>query len=93
LPEGRHHATIRALYEGTIRVCVSQALLDEIRDVLSRPVSGNEYGACFIDKLCQDKNYHGVWPTECGPAICTDGLILVIHPWQLPKWRVNRCES
>lgn len=37
LPEGRHHATIRALYDDTIRLCMSQALLDEVRDVLSRP--------------------------------------------------------
>jgi putative PIN family toxin of toxin-antitoxin system len=37
LPEGRHHATIRALYDGTIRLCMSQALVDEVRDVLSRP--------------------------------------------------------
>jgi putative PIN family toxin of toxin-antitoxin system len=37
LPEGRHHATIRALYDGTVRLCVSQALFDEVREVLSRP--------------------------------------------------------
>jgi putative PIN family toxin of toxin-antitoxin system len=37
LPEGRHHATIRALYDGRIRLCVSRALLDEVRDVLTRP--------------------------------------------------------
>ena len=37
LPEDRQHATIRALYEGTIRLCMSQAALDEVRDVLNRP--------------------------------------------------------
>jgi putative PIN family toxin of toxin-antitoxin system len=37
LPQGRHHATIRAVYEGAVRLYLSQALLDEIRDVLSRP--------------------------------------------------------
>ena len=36
LPEGRHHATIRALYEGTVRLYVSHALFDEVREVLSR---------------------------------------------------------
>jgi putative PIN family toxin of toxin-antitoxin system len=37
LPEDRQHATIRALYNGSVRLCVSKALLDEVRDVLSRP--------------------------------------------------------
>ena len=37
LPEGRHHATILALYDGAVRLYVSQALFDEVRDVLSRP--------------------------------------------------------
>ena len=37
LPEGRQHGTIRAIYSGAIRLCVSQALLNEVQDVLSRP--------------------------------------------------------
>jgi putative PIN family toxin of toxin-antitoxin system len=37
LPEGRHHGTIRALFDGTVELFMSQALLDEVRDVLSRP--------------------------------------------------------
>jgi putative PIN family toxin of toxin-antitoxin system len=37
LPEGRNHATIRALYDGTVQLYVSQALFDEVHDVLSRP--------------------------------------------------------
>ena len=37
LGENRQHATIKALYDGSIRLCVSQALLEEVRDVLNRP--------------------------------------------------------
>jgi putative PIN family toxin of toxin-antitoxin system len=37
LPEDRQHATIRSIYDGTIKLCMSQELLDEVRDVLSRP--------------------------------------------------------
>jgi putative PIN family toxin of toxin-antitoxin system len=37
LPEDRQHATVRALYDGSIRLCMSQALLDEVREVLNRP--------------------------------------------------------
>jgi putative PIN family toxin of toxin-antitoxin system len=37
LPSDRQHATIKALYDGSVRLCMSQALLDEIKDVLTRP--------------------------------------------------------
>ncbi len=37
LPADRQHATIRAVYEGSVRLCISKELLDEVRDVLSRP--------------------------------------------------------
>ncbi|HWB58271.1 MAG TPA: PIN domain-containing protein [Chthoniobacteraceae bacterium] len=37
LPENRQHQTIKALYEGSIRLCLSPAHLTEIKDVLTRP--------------------------------------------------------
>jgi putative PIN family toxin of toxin-antitoxin system len=37
LPADRQHATIKALYDGSVQLCISKALLDEIREVLSRP--------------------------------------------------------
>ena len=37
LPADRQHGTIKALYEGTIRLCLSPALIDEVRDLLGRP--------------------------------------------------------
>lgn len=38
LPSGRQHGTVAALYDGSIRLCISRALFDEVRDLLSRPV-------------------------------------------------------
>jgi putative PIN family toxin of toxin-antitoxin system len=37
LPTDRQHGTVKALYEGKIRLCLSPKLLEEIRDLLSRP--------------------------------------------------------
>jgi putative PIN family toxin of toxin-antitoxin system len=37
LPEDRQHTTIRALYDGSVRLSMSRALFEEVRDVLSRP--------------------------------------------------------
>jgi putative PIN family toxin of toxin-antitoxin system len=37
LPEDRQHATVKALYDGSVRLCMSGALLEEVRQVLSRP--------------------------------------------------------
>jgi putative PIN family toxin of toxin-antitoxin system len=37
LPPGRLHGTARAVVDGTVQLCVSAALLDEVRDLLSRP--------------------------------------------------------
>lgn len=37
LPADRTHASIRAVLDGRVRLCMSQALLDEVKDVLSRP--------------------------------------------------------
>jgi putative PIN family toxin of toxin-antitoxin system len=37
LPASRQHATIRALYDGSILLCLSQELVDEVLEVLSRP--------------------------------------------------------
>lgn len=37
LPEHRQHGTVKALYDGSIRLCMSAALFEEVRDVLSRP--------------------------------------------------------
>jgi putative PIN family toxin of toxin-antitoxin system len=37
LPKDRQHATVRALYDGSIRLCLSEELIDEVKDVLSRP--------------------------------------------------------
>jgi putative PIN family toxin of toxin-antitoxin system len=37
LPADRQHGTIKALYEGAIRLCLSPALIDEVRDLLGRP--------------------------------------------------------
>jgi putative PIN family toxin of toxin-antitoxin system len=37
LPEDRQHGTVKAIYDGSIRLCMSPALFEEVRDVLSRP--------------------------------------------------------
>jgi putative PIN family toxin of toxin-antitoxin system len=37
LPNNRQHATVKALYDGSIRLCLSEALFDEVQEVLSRP--------------------------------------------------------
>jgi len=37
LPSDRQHATIKALYDGSIRLCLSPALLEEVQAILSRP--------------------------------------------------------
>lgn len=37
LPEDRQHRTVKALYDGSLRLCLSRELLDEVRDVLTRP--------------------------------------------------------
>ena len=37
LPADRQHATVKALYDGTIRLCLSPELIEEVRDLLARP--------------------------------------------------------
>ncbi len=37
LAEHRQHATVKALYDGSVRLCMSRALLGEVQNVLSRP--------------------------------------------------------
>jgi predicted nucleic acid-binding protein len=37
MPADRKHATVRALYDGTVRLVMSQEAIDEVRDVLNRP--------------------------------------------------------
>ncbi|HEX4796364.1 MAG TPA: putative toxin-antitoxin system toxin component, PIN family [Humisphaera sp.] len=37
LGQNRQHATVKALYDGSVHLCMSQALLEEVRDVLYRP--------------------------------------------------------
>src|SRR5580765_4129190 len=37
LPEGRQHRTVKALYDGAIRLCFSDALFHEVRSLLVRP--------------------------------------------------------
>ncbi len=37
LPAERQHGTVRALYDGAIRLCLSPKLVEEIRDLLGRP--------------------------------------------------------
>ena len=37
LPAGRQHGTVRALYDGRIRLCLSRDLVSEVRDLLARP--------------------------------------------------------
>jgi predicted nucleic acid-binding protein len=37
LPSDRQHGTVKALYEGIVRLCLSPALVEEVRDLLSRP--------------------------------------------------------
>ena len=37
LPEERQHRTVKALYDGSIRLCLSPELIAEVTDVLSRP--------------------------------------------------------
>lgn len=37
LPPDRQHRTIKALYDGLIRLCLSTASMQEVRNVLTRP--------------------------------------------------------
>jgi predicted nucleic acid-binding protein len=37
LPAHRQHRSIKAIYDGTIRLCLSTELVEEVRDLLSRP--------------------------------------------------------
>jgi putative PIN family toxin of toxin-antitoxin system len=37
LPADRQHGTVKALYDGRIRLCLSPRLIEEVRDLLSRP--------------------------------------------------------
>lgn len=37
LRENRQHRTVKLLYDGTARLCLSPLLMDEISDVLTRP--------------------------------------------------------
>jgi predicted nucleic acid-binding protein len=37
LPADRQHGTVRALYDGAIRLCLSSELVAEVRDLLGRP--------------------------------------------------------
>lgn len=53
LPEDRQHATIKALYDGTIRLCLSEALFSEVRDVLSRPELAEKFPALTAPKVQQ----------------------------------------
>lgn len=37
LPANRQHRSIKAIYDGAIRLCLSSELIEEVRDLLSRP--------------------------------------------------------
>jgi predicted nucleic acid-binding protein len=37
LPADRQHGTIKVLYDGRIRLCLSPDLVEEVRDLLTRP--------------------------------------------------------
>jgi putative PIN family toxin of toxin-antitoxin system len=37
LPEGRLHGTARAVLDGRVRLCLSTALVEEVKDLLARP--------------------------------------------------------
>jgi putative PIN family toxin of toxin-antitoxin system len=53
LPKERQHSTIKALYDGSIRLCMSNALFNEVRDVLSRPEMRERAPSLTAERLKQ----------------------------------------
>jgi putative PIN family toxin of toxin-antitoxin system len=53
LPAGRQHATIKALYDGSVRLCLSQDAIDEIRDVLPRPELAAQLPRLTAERVAQ----------------------------------------
>ena len=51
LPEHRQHRTIKSLYDGQIRLCLSLALLTEVRDVLTRPELATKFPSLTSERV------------------------------------------
>lgn len=64
LPEHRQHRTVKALYDGSIRLCLSPELLNEIRDVLTRPELISRFSlltAARVDAVLQETRKYADW--------------------------------
>lgn len=71
LPVDRQHATIKAIYDGSVQLCMSKPLLDEIRDVLSRPEIRFKAPSLTEDRLNSVLDaivQHAQWFTDVPPA-------------------------
>lgn len=53
LPAEQQRRTIEALYDGSVRLCLSAELVREVRDVLTRPELVARFPALSIDRVDQ----------------------------------------
>ena len=64
LPEQRQHRTVKALYEGSIRLCLSPELLGEVRVVLTRPELVSRFTLLTparVDAVLREAKRHSDW--------------------------------